>query len=282
MYGPGIVGSCRTDWVREHDRRRTPAGAKARSITHRRPHCSLPRRLWPAPRPAGGEMKAIGRTRLERPGHECRIGCDKADSGDIAAVMLLETSVREISTDSGRDARGGIGASMLSLATLLLWTAAPLQAEVARLETSTDTERNGRELQKQIDELSDSVTERSRMLVRDDVLFATGTAELDGMSRAHLRELANFLIRYPSHIAIIEGHTDSAGTDEANHVLSQRRADAVKSYLVRRGVDPKRLLAFGKGEELPVADNGSAQGRQQNRRAAVTVENSSVPRDYRE
>jgi outer membrane protein OmpA-like peptidoglycan-associated protein len=185
--------------------------------------------------------------------------------------------MREISANLDGDGRSHSGAAAVRLVMLTLWLGAPVHAEIARLETSTDTQRNGRELQKWIDELSASVIVRSPMFARSDVLFATGTAELDAVSRADLEELAGFLIEYPNHIAIIEGHTDDTGTNDDNHLLSQRRADAVKSYLVDKGVDSKRLWAFGKGEGLPVADNGSESGRQQNRRAAVLVQRQARP-----
>lgn len=185
--------------------------------------------------------------------------------------------MRGLPTHFDGDGRRSGGTVSLSVALLALWMSAPLQARITGLETSTDALRNGRELQEQIAALSASVTPRSPMFVRGDVLFAAGTAELDAVSRADLQELADFLIEYPSHIAIIEGHTDGTGTDDDNQVLSQRRADAVKSYLVDCGVDPKRLLAFGRGEGLPIADNRSEQGREQNRRAAVTVRSQSHP-----
>ncbi len=74
-------------------------------------------------------------------------------------------------------------------------------------------------------------------------------------------------------MATIEGHTDSVGEEGYNQGLSQRRADAVKAYLVGRGVAPTRLTSSGKGEAYPVAGNESAGGRQQNRRVEVIIDN---------
>ena len=67
------------------------------------------------------------------------------------------------------------------------------------------------------------------------------------------------------------GHTDSVGSDEYNQQLSLRRATSVKDYLVSKGVDPSIIDVSGKGESQPVADNGSAEGRAQNRRVEVRI-----------
>jgi outer membrane protein OmpA-like peptidoglycan-associated protein len=69
--------------------------------------------------------------------------------------------------------------------------------------------------------------------------------------------------------ALIEGHTDSLGTDAYNLGLSERRAKSVYDYLVSRGVSPGRLQSLGKGESQPIADNSTEAGRQQNRRVML-------------
>jgi outer membrane protein OmpA-like peptidoglycan-associated protein len=69
----------------------------------------------------------------------------------------------------------------------------------------------------------------------------------------------------------IEGHTDSTGSDEFNQTLSEQRADAVRTYLIDQGLPETSLTARGFGKSMPVADNGTAAGRQQNRRVEIVV-----------
>ncbi|MEX2333456.1 MAG: OmpA family protein, partial [Pseudohongiella sp.] len=89
----------------------------------------------------------------------------------------------------------------------------------------------------------------------------------------NLDRLADFLVRYDTRTAVIEGHTDSVGSESSNLDLSQRRADSVRTYLVGRGVANSRLNASGRGESSPVGSNDSETGRQQNRRVEVIVSN---------
>jgi outer membrane protein OmpA-like peptidoglycan-associated protein len=73
----------------------------------------------------------------------------------------------------------------------------------------------------------------------------------------------------------VEGHTDSQGSKSYNMDLSQRRADAVRRYLIQRDYQGDRIKARGLGEGQPVADNGSAEGRANNRRVEIIIENES-------
>ena len=151
--------------------------------------------------------------------------------------------------------------------------AANVRAVVAQADASA-AQRNSLELQKQIEELQAQATDRGLVLTLGDVLFATNTAELNSGGDQRLGKLAGFLNKYTDRTALIEGYTDSTGSDAYNQGLSERRADAVKSYLVGQGIGSNRLVASGNGEGSPVADNTSATGRQQNRRVEVTIENA--------
>ncbi len=100
--------------------------------------------------------------------------------------------------------------------------------------------------------------------------FASGSARLTDSARGSLRRLAAAL---PARAKLrIEGHTDSQGDAAANLSLSRQRAEAVRQALVDAGIAPVRLKAIGLGQTVPVADNGSAEGRARNRRVELTVQ----------
>jgi outer membrane protein OmpA-like peptidoglycan-associated protein len=131
----------------------------------------------------------------------------------------------------------------------------------------------GLELERQIAELNARETDRGLVVTLGDLLFATGKSDLTGGAGPNLNKLAAFLQEYRDRTVLIEGHTDSVGSEESNYFLSQRRADSVKSYLVSRGVEANRLSTSGLGQGSPVASNDTATGRQQNRRVEVIISN---------
>jgi outer membrane protein OmpA-like peptidoglycan-associated protein len=147
------------------------------------------------------------------------------------------------------------------------------QADKAR-DATADAERNAADLRQQIVDMQGRVTDRGVVITLGDVLFASGTADLNSGGNDHLGKLAAFMIRYPDRNALIEGHTDSIGSDSYNQGLSQRRADSVKTFLAQQGVGTGRMTATGMGEGSPVGNNGTATGRQQNRRVEVIIGNS--------
>jgi outer membrane protein OmpA-like peptidoglycan-associated protein len=155
--------------------------------------------------------------------------------------------------------------------------AAMAQANASDQAQQADAARAAAEdLQRQIDGLQARVTDRGLVLTLGDVLFASGNANLNSGGDSHLGRLAAFLNKYMDRTAQIVGYTDNIGSEDYNLGLSQRRADAVKFYLVNQGVDSGRLSASGMGKGSPVADNSSATGRQQNRRVEVIIQNSRV------
>ena len=104
-----------------------------------------------------------------------------------------------------------------------------------------------------------------------DAFFDFDKATLKPEGKSKLDELAAQLGGINLEVIIAVGHTDSVGTDAYNQKLSVRRADAVKAYLVSKGVESNRVYTEGKGEKQPVADNKTAEGRAKNRRVEIEV-----------
>jgi OOP family OmpA-OmpF porin len=104
-----------------------------------------------------------------------------------------------------------------------------------------------------------------------DLEFDTAKSVVKPQYDAELKKVADFMKTYPTTKAEIEGHTDNVGQRDYNKALSQRRADAVRQALIDRfGADASRLTAKGYGEEKPLVDNSTAEGRAQNRRVVAT------------
>src|SRR5690606_31003841 len=104
-----------------------------------------------------------------------------------------------------------------------------------------------------------------------NIYFSTGKYVLLNKSFKGLDEVAKIMKDDPAMKIAIDGHTDNVGSDATNQRLSERRANAVKAYLVKKGVSEDRITATGYGETKPIADNKTAAGRQQNRRVELTL-----------
>ena len=104
-----------------------------------------------------------------------------------------------------------------------------------------------------------------------DAFFDFDKSVLKPEGKAKLDDLAGKVKNINLEVIIAVGHTDSIGTDAYNQKLSVRRAEAVKAYLVSKGIDKSRVYTEGKGEKQPVADNKTAAGRAKNRRVEIEV-----------
>ena len=120
-----------------------------------------------------------------------------------------------------------------------------------------------------------AVKEEERGLVvtlSGGVLFRSAESTLLSSAKVKLDQVANALLAVRARNLIVEGHTDSQGSASYNQGLSQRRADAVRDYLVQRGYPTDRIQARGKGKGSPIADNASPEGRANNRRVEIIIE----------
>jgi outer membrane protein OmpA-like peptidoglycan-associated protein len=188
----------------------------------------------------GGERS----TRRDKTGKGAAIG---AGAGALAALALGERELDEILVGAAIGA--GVGAGV--------GTYMDRQEEKLAQIPGTSVERVDQDL----------------LLVRfeSDILFDVDSAVLDAASRTSIEQAATVFNEYDKTAIIVQGHTDSTGSEEHNEALSERRAKAVLNYLVGLGVDSARMVAVGYGEAHPVADNGTASGRQLNRRVDLLL-----------
>lgn len=105
----------------------------------------------------------------------------------------------------------------------------------------------------------------------ESVYFESARSQLKPASFPSLRNLAEIMVNKKKLVIEVGGHTDDVGDDSYNQKLSEQRAMAVKSFLVKRGVDAERVKAVGYGESMPVVPNDTPEGRQQNRRTEVKI-----------
>jgi outer membrane protein OmpA-like peptidoglycan-associated protein len=119
--------------------------------------------------------------------------------------------------------------------------------------------------------LSTRDTPRGLVVTMADVLFDTGKFNLRPEARERLARLSGIVLAHPGLNLEVEGHTDSTGGDELNQKLSEQRAGTTREYLIQQGLAEGHITAKGYGKTMPVADNSTAQGRQQNRRVELIV-----------
>jgi outer membrane protein OmpA-like peptidoglycan-associated protein len=154
--------------------------------------------------------------------------------------------------------------------------AAVAASELARKTAADQAEREKHELRLKLADQLGRILEtrdsaRGLIVNMSDVLFDTGKYELKPGARVKLAKISGIILAYPTLKLEVEGHTDSVGSNELNMKLSDRRAGAVRDFLMNQGVAGDSISAHGFGEDQPVATNDTASGRQQNRRVEMVV-----------
>lgn len=144
------------------------------------------------------------------------------------------------------------------------------EAEFARREADLASQQIT-SLTRQLENLQLRQTESGVVVTLGDVLFASGQAQLVEGGRSSLEEVVDLLQTEPDKKIRVEGHTDSSGEANANLLLSEERANAVRDALVSMGVSAERISASGMGQDFPIASNEDEAGRARNRRVDVIL-----------
>src|SRR5579864_1646401 len=166
--------------------------------------------------------------------------------------------------------------------------AARAQAEMAKAEAQKAAQEAARQKQEAEQAKAEALaqqlntvlatrdTARGLIANMSDVLFKSGSFELLAGARERLAKVSGIVLAYPSLHLSVEGHTDSVGTDDYNQQLSEKRADAVRDYLVQQGISSDAISASGFGKTAPVASNDTADGRKQNRRVELVLSGDAI------
>jgi len=176
---------------------------------------------------------------------------------------------------SEQDAQAADAARAQAAQTKRLADAQARESELARKEAQL-AEATAADLRGRLQNLHATRGAAGMQMTLDDIAFAPGQASLRPEARASLGKLVAFVNQDRAKPIRIEGHTDARGNVNANQLLSQRRADAVRDALVAAGIAAKRITAIGLGESQPVASNDSEEGRARNRRVDVILEDQAA------
>ena len=166
-------------------------------------------------------------------------------------------------------------------------TSADVEAAQARAreldanQRATDATRRATEMRERLraqlnEVLQTSETPRGLVVNLADVLFDTGKYTLKSGTQLSLARVAGILQSYPGLKVQVEGYTDAVGSDQLNQRLSENRASTTKDFLIKQGVSIDNISAAGYGKADPVADNGTAAGRAQNRRVNLIVSGEAI------
>ena len=211
-----------------------------------------------------------------------RIDAEADTAEAVRAREAAERKSREDQATAQNAARGQAAAEQASAIAQLQQQNAQAESERNRAAVATaDQQRQeaeqereelrGRLLQQFNAVLETHDTARGLVVNMSDVLFDTGKFTLRPLAREKLAKISGIVLAYPELQLAIEGNTDSIGGDAYNQVLSEKRAEAVRSYLTEQGLPGSSMTAAGFGETRPATSNDTAEGRQINRRVELVV-----------
>jgi len=273
--------------------REAEARARARAEEEARQRAEIERALA-----TQREAEARARARADEEARQkAEIERAQADAARLAAErQRLDAEAAKIAADRARaDAeRARLDAERERQAAEAARAAAETQAQAAReavvtaeaqaqaaREAALAAERDKAELRAELREqlnviLETRETARGLIVNLSDVLFDFNKATLRSGAREKLAKIAGIILAHPGLRMEAEGHADAVGTDDYNQRLSERRAQSVSAFLLEQGIRRESITAMGFGESRPVATNGTAEGRQQNRRVELVVSGEPI------
>jgi outer membrane protein OmpA-like peptidoglycan-associated protein len=189
---------------------------------------------------------------------------------DRAAALALAAKSAASSTNARADAEAARAAAEKSKALADLANSRALEADADRAVIRAKL------LQQLNSVLKTRDTARGLIVNMSDALFQTGSSSLQPQVREKLARVAGIVSSQVGLTLEVEGHTDSVGSYESNQLLSERRAQAARDYLVSQGVSADSIVFRGFGERTPIASNDTAQGRQSNRRVELIVSGAAI------
>jgi outer membrane protein OmpA-like peptidoglycan-associated protein len=232
--------------------------------------------------------------------HEAKVALDKAEQSfqddpkdqktrDLAYVAQRKAQLAEANGLSAhalatkeqaeQDAKQATKGQLAVAGKMLASTGERLASTQLQLETEkkahAEADARAKDAMTRLAAAGSKVTEEPRGVVitmPGGVLFASGKDALLPAAQDKLGQVADALKTQGDHKIVVEGHTDSQGSDSSNQLLSERRAQAVTTFLVGRGVAAAQIRAEGVGESRPVGDNASPEGRANNRRVEIVIQ----------
>ena len=210
----------------------------------------------------------LAATADDSPRHEVRTRTTLAQERQDLTRQEAELAQDSIALEERRDALAKRRAALIEREQQLIQDTA----------TRRDRPEVGRDVDQTLTNLGARESDRGFVLTLSDIQFQRDESELSADTMRKLYPLITLLKDESRRNIIIEGYTDSAGAEDYNTELSERRATAVRDFLVSAGIDPRRTSVRGYGEEHPIASNDSENGRRENRRVEVIVTRDSNPR----
>jgi outer membrane protein OmpA-like peptidoglycan-associated protein len=195
----------------------------------------------------------------------CATPMDKTQQGTLIGAGVGAAVGAGLGQAIGRDSK----------ATLIGAAAGALAGGIAGHAIGSYMDRQEQEMRQSLANVESASIRREQDILavtfKADVLFDTGSATLKPGGYDEINRVARVLNNYPQTLVRVEGHTDAVGSDSSNQVLSERRAEAVKTALVAQNVDPNRIETIGFGKSKPIATNDTEAGRQLNRRVNILI-----------